>query len=155
MKKIVLACAIACCAVLAQAATFKWSAGNIYAGNENDKYTGSANIYVSLAGAGSYSLLDVAAITSGTFSLEKAYASLEGGKYYDVYFTIEDSTLGTFTSAVKENQLASATQTTTVGWGNMKSATASASGWSSVPEPTSGLLLLLGVAGLALKRKCA
>ena len=27
--------------------------------------------------------------------------------------------------------------------------------YSSVPEPTSGLLLLLGVAGLALKRKCA
>ena len=30
--------------------------------------------------------------------------------------------------------------------------------WSdlqSVPEPTSGLLLLLGVAGLALKRTCA
>lgn len=29
------------------------------------------------------------------------------------------------------------------------------SGTASVPEPTSGLLLLLGVAGLALKRKCA
>ena len=30
-----------------------------------------------------------------------------------------------------------------------------AGGWQSVPEPTSGLLLLLGVAGLALKRKRA
>ena len=28
-------------------------------------------------------------------------------------------------------------------------------GWTAVPEPTSGLLLLLGVAGLALKRKRA
>ena len=29
------------------------------------------------------------------------------------------------------------------------------SGWTAAPEPTSGLLLLLGVAGLALKRKRA
>lgn len=32
---------------------------------------------------------------------------------------------------------------------------AAAQGWAAVPEPTSGLLLLLGVAGLALKRKRA
>ena len=30
-----------------------------------------------------------------------------------------------------------------------------ASGWTAAPEPTSGLLLLLGMAGLALKRKRA
>ena len=32
---------------------------------------------------------------------------------------------------------------------------AAAAGWTAAPEPTSGLLLLLGVAGLALKRKRA
>ena len=34
-------------------------------------------------------------------------------------------------------------------------ATYSGAGWYAVPEPTSGLLLLIGVAGLALKRKRA
>ena len=33
--------------------------------------------------------------------------------------------------------------------------TASADNWKSVPEPTSGLLLLIGVAGLALRRRRA
>ena len=39
--------------------------------------------------------------------------------------------------------------------GNMNSMTANATGWAAVPEPTSGLLLLIGMAGLALKRKRA
>ena len=34
-------------------------------------------------------------------------------------------------------------------------AASAANGWASAPEPTSGLLLLLGMAGLALKRKRA
>ena len=50
---------------------------------------------------------------------------------------------------------------TAVALGNQKSLTQSLSNWSSVaaekttdvPEPTSGLLLLLGAAGLALRRK--
>ena len=33
--------------------------------------------------------------------------------------------------------------------------TKAANGWAAVPEPTSGLLLLIGVAGLALRRKRA
>ena len=42
-----------------------------------------------------------------------------------------------------------------INYGTLASATAATGGWQStdVPEPTSGLLLLLGVAGLALRRK--
>ena len=45
----------------------------------------------------------------------------------------------------------------TMTYGTFADATAATGGWQStdVPEPTSGLLLLLGVAGLALKRKRA
>ena len=44
-----------------------------------------------------------------------------------------------------------------VKWGSQYTASQAAGAWTSVsvPEPTSGLLLLLGVAGLALKRKRA
>ena len=49
------------------------------------------------------------------------------------------------------------TSDTLVGLGNQKTLTQTASNWStvaaSVPEPTSGLLMLLGFAGLALRRK--
>ena len=54
----------------------------------------------------------------------------------------------TFTSATGMKQLA---------WGSQASITQAAGGWTStsVPEPTSGLLMLLGMAGLALRRKRA
>ena len=46
---------------------------------------------------------------------------------------------------------------TTFGAGKIDSATAAASGWAAatVPEPTSAMLMLLGVAGLALRRRRA
>ena len=45
----------------------------------------------------------------------------------------------------------------TMGGGHLDSATAAASAWTtaSVPEPTSGLLMLVGLAGLALRRRRA
>ena len=65
----------------------------------------------------------------------------------------------TFNSSISDPQViklgaAQATGTTMVGFANMASATA-ASNWAAVPEPTSGLLVLLGMAGLALRRRRA
>lgn len=44
---------------------------------------------------------------------------------------------------------------TTIAFGSQQAGTASVGNWVPMPEPTSGLLLLLGVAGLALRRRCA
>lgn len=59
--------------------------------------------------------------------------------------------------AEKTATFTSATGAKTLIWGSQAAITQSAGGWTAtaVPEPTSGLLLLLGMAGLALKRKVA
>jgi len=57
--------------------------------------------------------------------------------------------------ATKTATFTSATGTKMLGWGDQTSYTQGAGKWTAVPEPTSGLLLLLGMAGLALKRKVA
>ena len=64
------------------------------------------------------------------------------------YFIVSDGT-------TKSATFTSATGTKMLGWGDQTSYTQGAGKWSAVPEPTSGLLLLLGMAGLALKRKHA
>ena len=67
------------------------------------------------------------------------------------YFLVSDG-------ATKSVTFTSATGAKALIWGDQTSYTQGAGKWTSttaVPEPTSGLLLLLGVAGLALKRKVA
>ncbi len=57
--------------------------------------------------------------------------------------------------ATKDATFTSATGAKTLLWGDQTSYTQGAGKWTAAPEPTSGLLLLLGMAGLALKRKRA
>lgn len=57
--------------------------------------------------------------------------------------------------ATKSATFTSATGIKNLAWGDQTSYTQGEGKWTAVPEPTSGLLLLLGMAGLALRRKVA
>ncbi len=152
MKKLLILAAVIAASVVANAASFKWTAGNMYGADGTTKWTSAVNLYAIVDGTAT--LVDTATASNGTV-LNKAFETdkLEGGNYYDFYFTLEDGDK-VYTSD-KLNIGAQATSQATIGFGNMASKTQNASNWAAVPEPTSGLLLLLGIAGLALKRKRA
>ena len=156
MKKLLILAAVMVAGVAANAASFKWSGANIY-GPDGNKFTGTAELFCDALSSTVLSTVNVnnGAITATTFD----NATAVGDTSYDFYFKITttyDSKEVTYTSAAK-SVTALETGTATIGFGNQQSATTAAGAWATaaVPEPTSGLLLLLGVAGLALKRKRA
>lgn len=174
---------VVCTAVFAHAAAANWkaSASGMYNGTgstaDSALYSGTA--YVFDAGVTSqaalFALLEGGAtigastagyVTSATFD-EGAFGGLnfsngeQGGGSYTYYFVIVDGDNAYFSNekAATANGTATAKN---VGFGAQSgSSSLPASGfqgagaWSSVPEPTSGLLMLLGMAGLALRRRRA
>ena len=178
-----IALAVAACAVAANAASFDWKtslSGGVYAaGSTSDTITGTAYLFDS----GSYTQQAVLTAFAGTgINFEKSLdnKSVSNGKISATSgeaFTWGSAgeSLSAFVVIVSgDNVFISDTVTQTapaISYATLQfslkdqsqasafdSATFSKGGWystGSVPEPTSGLLLLLGVAGLALKRKRA
>ena len=95
--------------------------------------------------AGATGLTGFSSGTLSAFAVVVDSADLASAENYFLVSGGAEKT-ATFTSATGMKMLA---------WGDQTSYTQGAGKWSAVPEPTSGLLLLLGVAGLALKRKVA
>ena len=155
MKKLLILAAILVAGVAANAASFNWQAANIYGADGVNKYSGTATLYAIISGVDT--AVQVATASAGAVTKANTVFSnddLVAGNNYDFYFVIEDGGK-TFTSAAKTGITAQATATTLINFGNMQSATQTASNWVAVPEPTSGLLMLLGMAGLALRRRRA
>jgi len=112
-------------------------------------------------------------LTEGSFStLNVAVDKYSAGSVQNLFMVCYDANLGESGALYFSEQMAqtiAATGATPTrfdcdsSWGlgiaqDMKSFNASAGGWvdaKTIPEPTSGLLLLLGFAGLALRRKRA
>ena len=170
MKKLLILAVVIVAGVAANAASFKWTGANIYGSDATTKFTGTASIYAYLNTA---TIADAVKVTDvfvveGTIKSDAVgtatgytynWGDAVGNSTYQFYMVFEDGGKKFDSSssdpAVVKSGLAAATATTSVIFGNMQSATQNASNWAAVPEPTSGLLLLLGVAGLALKRKRA
>ena len=184
MKKLMMAAAIVCAAAYAQAATFTWSTGDsIYALDDSVVAAGLAagTTYgadgadidtAGWTGGVTYTLLlsygsetDTLKGTLGTDEFSGAIYTegLESALVDQDDRTVDYSYTLTYTltdGQGKEWVLASDTiegQQFFSSSGDAILTSDATTTWSTaaVPEPTSGLLLLLGVAGLALKRKRA
>ena len=111
----------------------------------------------------------MASSTAGTFSapsagVDNSTLGLSGGTSYTLYGVVFDTTVDSFADSTKfyvtstktaTTKADTATTTTTFGIGSQEAASQVAGNWQTVPEPTSGLLMLLGMAGLALRRRRA
>ena len=114
---------------------------------------------------GKYSVAKADAIANETLNLSDA---TEGYKAYLVIFdtaTITDSS-NFYVTEEKTFDTLAGTFSQQIKWGDQEDRSSAAGAWSSVkasepeppidsPEPTSGLLMLIGAAGLALRRKRA
>ena len=193
MKKLMIAAAIVCAAVVSQAAQVKWSSGalttdsqgaTIEAANiiQATVYTMTAETYAkynSMDGAtlsktiaaaiddGSFSKLGFTLDNSGKNTYNKrsgAAVDVTGNTVYTApttaYALIVYEDLGNdgwYMANVASKVIDSAQNVTVGNLANIigGAETGNATAWANVPEPTSGLLLLLGVAGLALRRRRA
>ena len=167
MKKLMMAVAIVCAAAVSQAATVSWS---------TDYLVGSNNEMI-------YAQDDSMSYVATILFSDGATTTCEAGDWGDWSGTGEsfDYAVGTYTATLTiteyKNGVANATLTgsgtftllgeadkpaETVlgfsdgqGFSNFSGFGDGTDQWQSVPEPTSGLLLLIGVAGLALRRRRA
>lgn len=170
MKKLIIGAAIACIAAVSQASTVNWGlTGNVdaktYASataylvcvNDLAKPSLTAETAVDWYKANGASLSSTAfrsaSVTDGAVYETEDIAEAIGRKNYWLVIVADDEKNFAVSTTTKALNITTGALTVNAVWTAGTQMTSFAT--SSVPEPTSGLMLLLGVAGLALKRKRA
>ncbi len=181
MKKLMFILAAVAMAVSVQAASVSWTCTNVKDGSGN-AISGIA-YFVNAATLGQEEVATFSKASDWTTALSGmySYSPSDAGKY--THAAVENATLGLadasaqqaylvifdtaeitdashyYLTEVKSVTTYSGTETAQIKWGSQSTPSQAAGAWSSVtggvPEPTSGLLMLIGLAGLALRRKRA
>ena len=148
MKKLMIAAAIVCAAVVSQAAAYNWTTANVKAyGSTTDLANGSAHIILYVAGTSTIYAEDDAPMVNGVIG-KLVGGNVPAGTQVDAQYVLKDAAGNTFTSALLTKKNATDPANAPIAFGSRGS-------WTAAPEPTSGLLLLLGVGALALRRRRA
>ena len=176
MKKLVVALFVATVAVATQAASVKWTIASITDSPSNTAKAGMVAYFMDASTYSAFSALTsdkvaeyvtanytytgatTANARTGAISLGPTSGNYSAGDeisgYVVLFDTSDASTAGYYVgTGVVTKTVGASGGNVTLDFGTV----ASAGGWqtTAVPEPTSGLLMLLGMAGLALRRRRA
>ena len=145
MKKLMVLMAGIALAVSAQAVAFNWSASGVKDITGLLDYSGTFTLMYTVKDADAWSSYTTGSMVDGAFVIDDADTSLTGGTTYSFYYTMTDASGNIFTSDTKNGKANTSAATRYVSF--------TGGSWAAVPEPTSGLLMVLGIAGLALRRR--
>lgn len=179
MKKLIIAAVGTMLGIAANAAAVTWGLTNITASPDNEAKAGMAAYFMDATTYSAFTALDadkvadyvaanytysgttqlVSGRTGSSINIAVTSGTLSAGDTANGYIVLFDTASAAdannfaYTAAMSEKVPATGANIT-LSYGTFASAT---SGWqtTAVPEPTSGLLMLLGVAGLALRRRRA
>ena len=167
MKKLMFAALIAVAAVSAHANTLLWGVNPAGGALDTTKfanataylmYSSSAITLPTSTDKASYSTSDLTAgselvsgtMTAGEFSGNNAVTSLSGKTYFYMAVISGDGKYMAISTTTKTATMANNTNNTNLKWSAAQFKT-----YGGVPEPTSGLLMLVGLGALALRRRKA
>ena len=181
MKKLVIMCVAVAAACVANAAAIQWGSGNVYLSDGTTKagkddvtailWESTTDAYSGLSAADLYAAKDNTSSITGYAKSQNTTAlgavNLKSGTSYasgtDVYCAIlyvnnkEGGYIASFGQATAGTTQVNISDMTVYNGGSLggtpRGPAIDKSTWGNVPEPTSGLLLLVGAGMLALRRK--